>query len=85
MTLLGRYGDAVTPLSHLTMSQTTLVPHSQQPLVMRVYPSLEQLSDIIGKAKEAQRKWRSVPLEERLVIGQKFMVCNVFKVGLKQH
>lgn len=56
------------------MSQTTLIPHSQKPLVTRVYPSLNHLSDTIGKAKDAQKKWQSVPLQDRIAIGRKFMV-----------
>ena len=35
-------------------SQTTLIPHNQQPLVCRTYPSEKQLSKAIENAAAAQ-------------------------------
>ncbi|TFY82825.1 hypothetical protein EWM64_g1191 [Hericium alpestre] len=54
-------------------SQTTIVPHSQKPLVTRVYPTESQLDDTIRKASDAQKSWSRVPLKERIAIGTKFM------------
>ncbi|KIJ25567.1 hypothetical protein M422DRAFT_38634 [Sphaerobolus stellatus SS14] len=55
------------------MSQTTIIPHSQKPLVTRTYPSSAKLKGSIGKAKDAQQSWKKVPLSERIAIGRKFM------------
>ncbi len=55
-------------------SQTTLIPHNQQPLVIRNYPSLAQLDKSIQNAAVAQEKWARVPLKQRIAIGRKFMV-----------
>lgn len=54
-------------------SQTTISPHTQQPLVTRTYPSQSELDAAIRKSSEAQKKWRLVPLEERIKIGERFM------------
>ncbi|KAI1787501.1 succinate semialdehyde dehydrogenase [Ganoderma leucocontextum] len=54
-------------------SQTTLIPHNQQPLVIRTYPSLAQLDKCIQNAAVAQEKWGRVPLKQRIAIGRKFM------------
>lgn len=55
-------------------SQTTLIPHNQQPLVIRTYPSLNQLDKYIQNAAIAQEKWARVSLQQRIAIGRKFMV-----------
>ncbi|RPD58255.1 succinate semialdehyde dehydrogenase [Lentinus tigrinus ALCF2SS1-6] len=59
------YGDAT--------SQTTLIPHNQQPLVIRAYPSETQLGHSIQYAAAAQEKWARVPLKQRIEIGRRFM------------
>ena len=56
------------------MSQTTLIPHNQQPLVIRTYPSDAQLEKSIQQAAAAQEKWARVPLKNRIAIGLKFKV-----------
>ena len=56
-------------------SQTTLIPHNQQPLVTRTYPSEGELDNLIQKAAAAQEKWARVPLQQRIAIGHAFMVC----------
>jgi acyl-CoA reductase-like NAD-dependent aldehyde dehydrogenase len=58
-------------------SQTTITPHNQQPLVTRNYPSQSELDDIIVRASVAQRAWARVPLNDRLAIGTKFLVCTL--------
>ncbi|PCH34727.1 NAD-aldehyde dehydrogenase [Wolfiporia cocos MD-104 SS10] len=55
------------------MSQTTIIPHSQQPLVTRTYPSAPELDALVARASAAQKAWRAVPLEERIAIGRRFM------------
>ncbi|KIJ37556.1 hypothetical protein M422DRAFT_177737, partial [Sphaerobolus stellatus SS14] len=55
------------------MSQTTIIPHSQKPLITRTYPSSDELKGRVGKAKDAQQSWKKVPLSERIAIGRKFM------------
>ncbi|KAI0740436.1 succinate semialdehyde dehydrogenase [Earliella scabrosa] len=55
------------------MSQTTLIPHNQQPLVIRTYPSETQLSKSIERAAAAQEKWARVPLQQRIAVGRQFM------------
>jgi acyl-CoA reductase-like NAD-dependent aldehyde dehydrogenase len=54
--------------------QTTIVPHTQQPLVTRVYPSESELDDAIERSGKAQTAWNAVPLDERIAIGRKFIV-----------
>ena len=56
------------------LSQTTIIPHSQEPYVTRTYPSEQELDKIIHDATVAQKAWKDVPLEERIAIGRKFMV-----------
>ncbi|KAI0819709.1 NAD-aldehyde dehydrogenase [Trametes gibbosa] len=53
-------------------SQTTLIPHNQQPLVIRTYPSTSQLEKAIQNAAAAQEKWARVPLSQRIAIGRSF-------------
>ncbi|KAI0363269.1 NAD-aldehyde dehydrogenase [Pilatotrama ljubarskyi] len=54
-------------------SQTTIIPHNQQPLVIRSYPSKSQLNKSIQYAAAAQEKWARVPLNQRIAIGRKSM------------
>ncbi|KAL7278144.1 hypothetical protein ACG7TL_008116 [Trametes sanguinea] len=54
-------------------SQTTIIPHNQQPLVIRTYPSESQLERSIQYAAVAQEKWARVPLSQRIAIGRRFM------------
>ncbi|KAH9846020.1 NAD-aldehyde dehydrogenase [Lenzites betulinus] len=54
-------------------SQTTLIPHNQQPLVIRTYPSASQLEKAVQNAAAAQEKWARVPLSQRIAIGRGFM------------
>ncbi|KAH9895819.1 NAD-aldehyde dehydrogenase [Cubamyces lactineus] len=54
-------------------SQTTIIPHNQQPLVIRTYPSASQLDKSIQHAAAAQEKWARVPLSQRVAIGRRFM------------
>ncbi|KAI8995221.1 NAD-aldehyde dehydrogenase [Trametes punicea] len=54
-------------------SQTTIIPHNQQPLVIRSYPSESQLERSIQYAAAAQEKWARVPLSQRIAIGRRFM------------
>ncbi|KAF9004628.1 succinate semialdehyde dehydrogenase [Cyathus striatus] len=55
------------------MSQTTIIPHSQKPLITRAYPSPEDLEGIINKAAASQKSWSKVPLAERIAIGFRFI------------
>lgn len=57
-------------------SQTTIIPHNQQPLVTRTYPSEAELGDVLVRASLAQKAWARVPLKDRLAIGTKFLVCT---------
>ncbi len=61
--------------------QTTIIPHSQQPLVTRTYPSEQELDGFITIASKAQKTWSKVPLKERIAIGYKFIVC-CFNISL---
>jgi len=56
--------------------QTTITPHTQEPYVTRTYPSESELNLLIQNAVVAQKAWAAVPLEERVAIGRKFMVCT---------
>ena len=60
-----------------TTQQTTIIPHFQEPYVTRVYPSVADLDRLIQSAVIAQKAWNVVPLEERIAIGRKFIVCKV--------
>ncbi|TFY71445.1 hypothetical protein EVG20_g1555 [Dentipellis fragilis] len=53
-------------------SQTTIIPHSQKPLVTRTYPTESQLDDVIQSTAKAQKAWARVPLKDRIAIGTKF-------------
>ena len=60
----------------MASSQTTITPHTQQPLVTRIHPSQSELDDIIKRASVAQNAWVHIPLKDRLAIGTKFVVCR---------
>ncbi|PPQ64463.1 hypothetical protein CVT24_008473 [Panaeolus cyanescens] len=57
----------------MSVTQTTISPHNQQPLVTRTYPSEQELDAIIDSAAKAQQAWSKVPLEERIAIGWNFI------------
>lgn len=54
--------------------QTTIIPHSQLPLVTRTYPSTEELEKVILSSADAQKQWAKVPLSNRIAIANRFMV-----------
>ncbi|KAL5480490.1 hypothetical protein ACEPAI_1760 [Sanghuangporus weigelae] len=54
-------------------TQTTIVPHTQQPLITRTYPSESELDAIIKTAADAQKKWAKIPISRRVEIGYKFI------------
>ncbi|KZO97238.1 succinate semialdehyde dehydrogenase [Calocera viscosa TUFC12733] len=54
-------------------TQTTLAPHTQQPVVTRTYPTIPELDAAIAASSAAQKTWRKVPLSERINIGRRFM------------
>ncbi|KAG8818381.1 hypothetical protein FRB91_009097 [Serendipita sp. 411] len=54
-------------------SQTTIIPHTQQPLVTRDYPSRERLDDIIVASATAQEHWKVLALKDRLEICRRFL------------
>jgi acyl-CoA reductase-like NAD-dependent aldehyde dehydrogenase len=56
--------------------QTTIIPHSQEPYTTRVYPSIEQLDEVIQNALSAQKAWNAVSLADRIAIGRKFTVST---------
>ena len=57
--------------------QTTIIPHSQRPLVTRTYPSTEELEKVIVSSAGAQKQWAKVPLSARVIIANKFVVSAV--------
>ena len=61
-------------------TQTTIIPHSQKPLVTRQYPTEDELNRAIVRSAAAQKQWSKVPLKERVAIGYKFIVCIPFLV-----
>ncbi|KAI0919779.1 hypothetical protein AcW1_003056 [Taiwanofungus camphoratus] len=68
-------------------SQTTIIPHNQQPLVTRIYPSEAELDELIKRSATAQKQWSHVPLQERITVGRKFMdelrnMCNEIPMEL---
>jgi len=80
MNLFPRYDPSQVPdlliSQYLVMSQTTIIPHSQKPYVTRQYPTSAELDALIVNAHEAQKKWKLVPLQDRINIGDKFMVIG---------
>ncbi|KDN42641.1 hypothetical protein RSAG8_06598, partial [Rhizoctonia solani AG-8 WAC10335] len=57
----------------MSASQTTIITHSQEPLVTYQYPPVAELDALVERSANAQKAWKNVPLEDRLKIGQKFM------------
>ena len=57
--------------------QTTITPHTQQPLVSRTYPSKQAVDGAITKSKAAQKEWAKVSLKERIEIGRRFIVSRL--------
>lgn len=74
----GRYCSLTTTttetITAMAEIQTTITPHSQQPLVSRTYPTEAELDATIERAASAQKQWAKVPLQERIQVGRKFMV-----------
>jgi len=60
--------------------QTTVTPHSQQPLVTRTYPSTEELEKVILSSADAQKQWGKVPLSDRITIANKFIVSAAIRL-----
>ncbi|THG98471.1 hypothetical protein EW026_g3710 [Hermanssonia centrifuga] len=56
-----------------TQIQTTIIPHSQKPLVDRTYPSEAELDLAIERSAAAQKQWSQVSLKDRIAIGYKFI------------
>ncbi|KAG9103349.1 hypothetical protein FRC06_011347 [Ceratobasidium sp. 370] len=52
--------------------QTTIIPHSQEPLVTYEYPSTAELDNIVARSVAAQKLWKNISVQERVKIGQKF-------------
>ncbi|KAF7430332.1 hypothetical protein PC9H_006037 [Pleurotus ostreatus] len=52
--------------------QTTICPHTQEPLLTLQYPTASDLDIAIQKSSVAHTRWAKVPLEERIAIGRKF-------------
>ena len=60
--------------------QTTITPHNQRPFVTRTYPSENELDKIIANAVVAQKAWSAVSVEDRVIIGRKFMVALTISI-----
>jgi len=56
----------------MSQTQTTVIPHTQEPYVTRTYPSLNELSAVIEASATVQKEWAKVPLTERIAIGRRF-------------
>ncbi|KAG9126497.1 hypothetical protein FRC07_003203 [Ceratobasidium sp. 392] len=52
--------------------QTTIIPHSQEPLVTYEYPTTAELDKIVARSVAAQKQWKNTPVAERIKIGHKF-------------
>ncbi|THH00957.1 hypothetical protein EW145_g7004 [Phellinidium pouzarii] len=57
----------------MTETQTTIAPHTQAPLVTRIYPTEFELDALIRTAADAQKSWNRVSLDERISKGYKFI------------
>ena len=57
----------------MSQTQTTIIPHTQEPYVSRTYPSADELSVAIETSAKSQKEWAKVPLTERIGIGRRFM------------
>ena len=70
------HDERATMPTFSTTEQTTISPHNQQPLVTRTYPtSNEHIDNVIEGAASAQKQWAKLPLEKRIELGLKFVVC----------
>ncbi|KAG8215805.1 Aldehyde/histidinol dehydrogenase [Butyriboletus roseoflavus] len=58
-------------------TQTTIIPHNQEPYVSRIYPSESELDIKLQNAAVAHVAWRKRTFKERMEIGHKFV--SVFK------
>ncbi|KAL0958325.1 hypothetical protein HGRIS_000470 [Hohenbuehelia grisea] len=56
----------------MSRTQTTICPHTQQPLLTREYPTEPEVAKVIETASAAQKEWAKVPLTDRIAIGHKF-------------
>ena len=61
--------------------QTTVIPHTQQPLVTRTYPTVEELKEVILSSAGAQKQWAKVPLLGRIAIVNKFVVSAATRLS----
>lgn len=57
----------------MSQTQTTIIPHTQEPYVTRTYPSPDELGAAIEASAKSQKEWAKVPLTERIGIGRRFM------------
>jgi acyl-CoA reductase-like NAD-dependent aldehyde dehydrogenase len=57
----------------MSQTQTTIIPHTQEPYVTRTHPSLDELDAAIEVSAKAQKEWAKVPLTERIALGRRFM------------
>ena len=62
--------------------QTTIVPHSQKPLVSREYPTEAELEQAVLRSAAAQKQWSKVPLKQRIAIGYKFIVSIGYQIRM---
>lgn len=56
--------------------QTTIGPYTQEPVCTRPLLSPQELDNVIAESVKAQKTWCKVPLDERIVIAEKWMVSN---------
>jgi acyl-CoA reductase-like NAD-dependent aldehyde dehydrogenase len=57
----------------MSRMQTTIIPHTQEPYVTRMYPSPDELDAAVEASVQAQKEWAKIPLPERIAIGRRFM------------
>ena len=57
--------------------QTTISPYTQEPVCTRPLLTQGQLDVVIADAVKAQKAWRKVTLDERIVIAEKWMVSLI--------
>ena len=57
----------------MSQTQTTIIPHTQEPYVTRTHPSPDELDAAIEASAKAQKEWAKVPLTGRIAIGRRFM------------
>jgi len=63
--------------------QTTISPYTQQPVCTRPLLSETELDTAINEAVKAQKSWRKVPLDERIAIAKKWLVCCLRNVNFR--